>query len=342
VIALVGLEVLSFIIVTLSTYFIYGQIREGEGVDYDPYAIYLNHQSNRLTAYSPHPPDKRRHKIVWMFGGATVRGVTSHDELTLPSLLSYHLNRKEPRTPAVVVNFGVDGFNSLLEAKYLQKELIENPLTPDVILYYDGANDAAYFCQFLTPYAHHGYRRLQALIESYHRSFFGLLKPLNAAVMASYTKELYDKFRHGMVAIDPNPPILLKFAAFNAQPYDYLNKVAASWGAKFYLAYQPVWYAETAQITPALKAQEHEEMSLGRFAALRHNNLVTRRACVARLQGKPYFVDFQNLLCSRQEKMYQFDGIHLEDAGRQRVAQELARWLKKDFTGERRLSRQPR
>lgn len=93
--------------------------------------------------------------------------------------------------------------------------------------------------------------------------------------MASYTKKLYDKFRHGMVAIEPESPLLEKFAS------------------------------------------------------------------AATLQGKSYFVDFQNLLCSRQEKMYQFDGIHLEDAGRQMVARALAGLLKKDFLSKRQLSLQP-
>ena len=342
IIALIGLEVLSFVIVTASIYWVYGQFREGEGVDYDPYAIYINHQSNRPTAYNPHPPDKSRHKIIWVFGGSTIRGVTDQDERTLPSYLSYYLNRVEPYLPAVVINFGVDGYNSLLETKYLQKELIENPLPPDVIIFYDGANDAAYFCQHRTPYGHHGYRRLRALIESYHRSLWGLLKPLNAAVMASFTKELYDKFRHGMVAIDPKSPLLKKFVELNNQRYDYVNKMAKSWGARFYLVFQPVWYVETCEVMPSLREKETKVMLLEKFSALRLNNEVTLRALNARLQRKPYFVDFQNVLCSRQEMVYQSDGIHLEDVGRQMVARELAGLLKKDFLTQRQISLQPK
>jgi len=342
VIALISLEILSFVIVTLSIYLIYGQIREGEGVDYDPYAIYLNQKNNRHTSYNPNPIDRKRHKIIWVFGGSTIRGVTDHDERTIPSYLSYDLNRVKPYLPAMVVNFGVDGFNSLLETKYLQKELIENPLPPDVIIFYDGANDAAYFCQHRTPYGHHGYRRLRALIESYHRSLLGLLKPLNAAIMASYTKELYDKFRHGMVAIAPESPLLKKFAALNAQRYDYVNKMAASFGAKFYVVFQPVWYVETCEIPPSLREREKKEMLLEKFSALRHNNEVTIKALTDGLQSKPYFVDFQNVLCSRQEMVYQSDGIHLQDAGRQMVARELAGLLKKDFLSKRQLSLQPK
>lgn len=341
VIALICLEILSFVIVTASIYLLYGQIREGEGVDYDPYAIYINHQSNRRTLYNPNPPDKSRHKIIWMFGGSTTRGATDHDERTIPSYLSHYLNRVEPYLPAVVINFGVDGFNSLLETKYLQKELIENPVPPDVIIFYDAANDAAYFCQHRTPYGHHGYRRLRALIESYHRSLWGLLKPLNAAVMASFTKELYDKFRHGMVTIDSKSPLLKKFAELNTRRYDYVNKVAKAWGARFYLVFQPVWYVETCEIPPSLREKEKKVLLLEKFSALRLNHEVTIQALTDRLRGKPYFVDFQNVLCGRQEMVYQSDGIHLQDAGRQMVARKLAGLLKKDFLPQRQLSLQP-
>lgn len=339
-IALIGLEILSFVIVTTSIYLVYGQFREGEGVDYDPYAIYINQQTNRPTTYNPTPPNKSRHKIIWMFGGSTTRGATDHDERTIPSYLSHYLNRVEPYLPAVVINFGVDGFNSLLETKYLQKELIENPVPPDIIIFYDGANDAAYFCQHRTPYGHHGYRRLRALIESYHRSFFGLLKPLNAAVMASFTKELYDKFRQGMVAIDPESPLLKKLVELNNQRYDYVNKMAKSWGARFYLVFQPAWYVETCEVPQSLQEKEKKVLLLEKFSALRLNNEVTLRALTARLQGKPYFADFQNVLCSRKEMVYQSDGIHLWDVGRQMVARKLAGLLKKDFLPQRQISLQ--
>ena len=49
------------------------------------------------------------------------------------------------------------------------------------------------------------------MIEDYHRSLFGLLKPLNAAMWSSFTHELYDKFRQGVIRIDPESPTLRQF-----------------------------------------------------------------------------------------------------------------------------------
>ena len=41
---------------------------------------------------------------------------------TLPSFVSHDLNQVPPVMPARVHNFGVDGFNALMEVKYLQKD----------------------------------------------------------------------------------------------------------------------------------------------------------------------------------------------------------------------------
>jgi len=42
-------------------------------------------------------------------------------------------------------------------------------------------------------------------------------------------------------------------------------------------------------------------------------------------------VDFQNVFSPSTERVYQSDGIHLADAGREMVAREMARVLKKEL-----------
>ncbi len=191
-------EIASFLAISLSNYWIYGQLRDGDPVHYDPYALYL--EGVRPTANNPAPGKSQM--TVWLFGGSAMRGACDHDDRTIPSYLAQLWNREEPSRPATMVNCGQDGFNSLMETKYLQKRLIENP-PPNLIIFYDGANDCAYFAQHRTPDAHQGYERLRGMIEDYHRSFFGLLKPLNAAMWSSFTHEIYDKIRQGVIRIDP-------------------------------------------------------------------------------------------------------------------------------------------
>jgi lysophospholipase L1-like esterase len=326
--ALVLLEIASFLIITGSNYYIYGQFHETEAVRYDPYAIYINLKGERPTLNNP--PERANSQVLtlWMFGGSTTRGVSADDSKTLPSFLARELNQVPPALPARVVNFGVDGFNSLLESKYLQKMLIESPSAPDVVIFYDGANDCTYFNQYRTPYAHHGYRQLKGLVESYHQSPIGLLKPLTAAWFTCLTRELWDKMHQGVLPLSPDDAALKEYAQSVVQRYDYVNKVARCFGATFFLIWQPFWWVETEAVTPALKQQEEQDIILSRRLALKHNFVIAHRELTRHLRGKSYFVDFTNILCSRQQPVYESDGIHLNPAGDHLVAQTIGRFLK--------------
>jgi hypothetical protein len=327
VVAVVAIEVLAFLLISASNYLLCSQVREGPPVRYDPYALFLNLQGPRATANNP-PDTAASVKTVWLLGGSTMWGATDRDDRTIASYLARSLNRPG-RPPIRVVNFGEISFNSLLETKYLQKLLIENsPPAPDLVIFYDGANDCTYFAQHRTPYAHHGYRRLQALVEGYHRSFFGLLKPLTAAIYSSYTRELYDKLRQISVPLTPHPESLEKLVVMTAQRYEHVRKLSGCYGAKFLLFWQPILWVETVPPAPVVKAKELGLMVMGeRFLAVRHNIAVTYEAIARRLQGEAYFVNFQNVLCPRAEPVYHPDGVHLLDRGRELVAEEMGRVL---------------
>ncbi|MFZ5447643.1 MAG: SGNH/GDSL hydrolase family protein [Thermodesulfobacteriota bacterium] len=326
IVSFVFVEILSFLVITASNYWIYGQVRDGDPVRYDPYALFVSETAPRPTVHNPPAPDRAKYRLIWLFGGSTMKGATDYDDKTIPSFLARDLNQVEPLLPAYLVNFGEPSFNSLMETKYLEKALIEQPEPPDILIFYDGANDCAYFAQSRTPYAHHGYRRLRGLIESYHHSFFGLLKPLNAALYASFTHELYDKIRQGVIPLSADDPQLLKFVDTVEKRYDYINRTALSSGTSFLLFWQPFWWVETEPVSPAVR--QREEIVVGRHLAMRHNFEVINRALAARLKDKPYFIDFRNALCARTQPAYQADGIHLQDVGDEMVAGQMARYLK--------------
>jgi lysophospholipase L1-like esterase len=329
--SLVLLELLCFGIITTSIYFIYGQIREGEPVRYDPYALYLLSSGIRPTVNNP-PAASGSAPLIWIFGGSTTRGISDDDSQTMPSFLAKVLNQEDPKLTARVVNFGNDGYNGLMETKYLQKMLIESPTPPRVIIFYDGANDGAYFAQYRTPAAHHGYRQVRGLIESYHRSFFGLFKSFNAAWYTSYARELWDKMRQGIIPLATDDPALGEFKAEAAQRYDYVNKIAHSFGAEFLLFWQPCWWVETAPVDPAVQAKEQKTIIMGDRWALKHNFVTIYSALGERLRDKPYFVDLRNVLTPRQQEVYESDGIHLNPAGDRLLASQLGDFLKKNYS----------
>jgi hypothetical protein len=248
--AVVAVEVFCFLIITASNYLLYGHAFEGSRGHYDPYTLFLDDEGLRPTAHNPAASGGANHRTIWMFGGSTLRGDSGRAEATIPSYLAGLLNRPGRPQPCTVVNFGENSYNSLLETKYLQKLLIESPNPPDLIIFYDGANDCSYFAQHRTPYGHHGYRSLQAPLENYRKSFFGLLKPLNAAVYSSFTKEFYDKLMEVAVPLESGDPTLESMVALTARRYDHVHKLAGCYGARFLWSGSPSSGWRAARWTP--------------------------------------------------------------------------------------------
>jgi len=334
VIALIVVEVLSFLFSTASNFLFYGGAREGYGAVYDPYTLFLV-SDNVHVGRDRDQRDPVEHKSVvgepanqctiWMFGGSTLRGFKGSDERTIARFLSERLNSSGKPLSFTVVNFGVPSFNSLMEVKYLQKALIEWDEKPDLIVFYDGANEAKYFAEHRTSDAHHGYRRTKALIESYSKSWFGVLKPLNAAVQASFTKELYDKLNQVLDPIEPESSLVRDLVRTTVRRYEYVHSLAWAFGAEFVLVWQPMLWVERCSTTH--EDQEQLSRLIGMFGdatAGRHNFAVPYEALMDGLKNKPYFVTCRDILCDRQAQMYTSDGVHLRDEGNRFVAERLA------------------
>ncbi len=81
----------------------------------------------------------------------------------------------------------------------------------------------------------------------------------------------------------------------------------------------------------AAAVRAKEDIIMSKKSALRDNFLVTYNALVERLKDKPYFINLQNSVCSRTEPVYQPDGIHMLDAGREIMAQHFNRVVKERF-----------
>jgi lysophospholipase L1-like esterase len=325
--AAAALEVLSFLVVTAANFVLYGHAREGSRAVYDAHTLFLMSSGVRPTAHNRLSIDPARNRAVWVFGGSTVRGATDRDDRTIPSFLAKFLNA-EGRSPwhFTVSNFGVNSFNSLLESQYLQKLLEESGESPDLIVFYDGANDAKYLAECRTPYAHHGYRKVRGLIESYYQSPIGLLKPLVAAGYASFTWELYDKLHQVALPMDPDLGLVRQMAEATARRYDHLDRLARCQGAAFLLFWQPVLWAEECDGSRDGAGVEKGAIATAAgHGAVRRNFTVPYEAILGKLYGRPYLVDLRNALCGRSAPAYQDDGVHLTDWGRERVAQMMAR-----------------
>lgn len=334
IVALVVVELLSFTIITVSNYILYGVAREGSSAFYDPYTLFLQNPPIRPTIGSKSSTDTSDNYVIWIFGGSTIRGATNHDDRTIPSYLAQTMNNDRTARKYSIVNFGINSFNSLLESKYLQKALIEIRPLPDLVIFYDGANDIKYFLEHRSIYGHHGYRKVRALIESYHSSLFGLLKPLNAALYSSFTKELYDKINQVFIPVEQEKTLIKDLVDATEKRYDYVDKLVGCFGAKFLLIYQPMLWTENCSASEAIQRKERTQIvDSSRMHVMKSNFTAPYEALLERLENKPYFVSFRDALCGRERGAYEPDGVHLTDFGRDTVARKMAQAIE-SFTSK--------
>jgi lysophospholipase L1-like esterase len=137
------------------------------------------------------------------------------------------------------------------------------------------------------------------------------------------------------VPLQPGDPKLRAMVSLTLGRYEHVRKMAGCYGARFLLVWQPIFYVETCRVAPQLQKREQKLAIEGeRFLAVRHNFAVVYRALEEKLKDLPYFVNFQNVLCSRKQLVYKPDGVHLRPAGNKMVAQGLARVLEERWPKE--------
>lgn len=331
------LELASFAAITALNILLYDNTREGPRAVYDPYALFLQANGTWPTAGIASAEKPEDDRFVWFFGGSTMRASTAPYDKSIPSFAATALNAGPGPVRYTCFNFGINSFNSILETKYLQKQLIEFPLPPHLVVFYDGANDANYFALYKTPYGHEGMDRVQGLLESYFKTPIGILKPLCAAWYASFTRELLAKLTYALTPLDPDSPALRDYVALTVKRYDHVARLTAAYGAPFVLFLQPVYWAEECpDMDPGVRREE-ERTILGRRSLphVRQNFMTIYAALEHALAEKPYFVNLRNALCSRTAPAYTADGVHQTDAGREGVAQAMLPWLRQRLEPDR-------
>jgi lysophospholipase L1-like esterase len=327
-----AVELLSFVAMTAHNYILYGNVFSHVPVRYDADTLFMMTDPNPPSRFNSMSSDPRRNRTVWMFGGSTVRGNAHVDEnKTLPAFLAKFLNEHAKPRHCSVANLGENGFNSLLESKYLAKMLTQSTSAPQVVIFYDGANDAFQYAEYRDPQGHVGYRRLKAFVESYRRSWGGILKPLNAAIHASYTNELLDRISMFRAPVLQDSPDLEKMVEHGVRRYDYVARTADCYGARFVLIWQPILWAEKCEQAGVKESEKALFVDMNNFPVLRQSIGNTYDALEKALGDRPYFVTLRNALCNRSTGLYWPDGIHLKPEGNELMAATIGELLVKRF-----------
>jgi hypothetical protein len=101
--------------------------------------ININPDGIRLSKSSIYYNDKDHPKLkIFVFGGSTIWGTGARDSYTIPSLIVQELDRRGINSE--VTNFGESGYVSTQEIILLLLQLQKGNI-PDIILFFDGAND---------------------------------------------------------------------------------------------------------------------------------------------------------------------------------------------------------
>ena len=329
----ITVEIVSFALMTLQNYVLYGSVYSHVPVRYDPETLFLMTDSNPPSDYNSTSTDPKLNRIVWMFGGSTVRcDAHWNKNKTLPALVAKFLNDNAKPNHFTVINFGENGFNSILESKYLQKTFAEQHTAPDLVIFYDGANDCFQFDEHRQPDGHIGYRRLKAFVESYRMGWLGILKHINAAIYASYTNEFIDRIRMLREPVKPDSPTLQKMVELCAARYDHLAKVTHCYDAEFVLIWQPMLWVEHCKVGKRVQQAELTTfMDIAKFPDLKDSVTTTYDKLESALWDKPYFVSFRNTLCKSSVGLFRPDGIHLNDQGNELMASVIGKLLIKKF-----------
>lgn len=327
-IAILLLELFSFLAISTINFFIYGRLKDGTKSEYDAYTLYTS--SFFMPVFPPvfENPDSPNLRHIWFFGGSTMRAGEAHPVNTIPSMVIQELNTQDSKTSYSAENFGISSYNSLMETKLLVREYAERERWPDLVVFYDGINDCNYFSVYRHYQAHESMPKVKGLIESYHKSPVGIFKPIYAAVSASFSKELYDKFVYTFTPLTAESPATREFIDFTLRRYDFVDRLVKAHGGKFQLFLQPVYWAEQCSKKEAVPEHilaqegvptEKEE----KFTYVRKNMNLLYSLLEEALKDRPYYMNLRDSLCERTEAAYTHDGVHNTDYGRAMVAKAM-------------------
>lgn len=249
---------------------------------------------------------------VYFFGGSTMWGTGADDANTIPSLVTQIGGYRS-------MNWGESAYTAH-QSLVLLVQLLQGGHRPNVVVFYDGANDVAHKCRSeLTPTSHAREGQIRsALAATKGENVYGLrymAEPMLAlaGVISSRIALLTRRWRsrsEGQFACHTDGARAQQIADNLIQDWDVARRLVESYGGKFIGILQPVTYFSDTKL-------EHLELSdVERLQFQAVYPLIQKK-----MQGRPGLLDFTGVL-DRKEYLY-FDFCHLSPNGNRYVAQRL-------------------
>ncbi len=258
----------------------------------------------------------RNQTVVWMFGGSTVFGTGVPDWATLPSYLSHSLNRSGHGC-LLVRNLGVEAYVSTQELILLMEKLKEGS-RPDVVIFYDGVNDAWAWTRAPDPrLAHFWTDLIRARVDGTIRGRFDFIYKTH---LVSLVHLLRARFRRRVAPVTHSPAqaaIVVDNYEANLQLARMLSQARR---VTFYSFLQPSLEYGHKPLVP----YEQELLSEWPRSDSEPFRLVYEEA--QRRSAQAGSVDLTGLFDSVSEPIY-VDGLHLGPRGNEIVADAIAKYI---------------
>jgi lysophospholipase L1-like esterase len=261
----------------------------------------------------------------WVFGGSTVYGTGTPDWATMPTYLSRDLNRAG-RGCVVVWNFGVEGYVSNQELIFLTEQL-KAGRHPDVVVIYDGVNDASAAEPAPgPPEPHFDYGTIKARIEGSVPARLDFLKRSHAVRLARVIAASLRKKRPTPISTETlhakatatldNYEANLRVARALSKAYNF--NLYCFWQPSLYYGHKPrvPFEEELPDVSPADAGQNPWSLVIADVYQEAENR--------AARNGE--FVFIGGLFDSVQEPLY-IDQAHLGPRGNELVAHAIASYV---------------
>ena len=271
----------------------------------------------RRTINPPSGPCEKR-TSVWMFGGSTLYGTGVPDWATLPSYLSHELNNGM-RSCVSVTNLGVEGYVTNQELILLIEQL-KAGRHPDVVIFYDGVNDAyAGAISPGIPSAHMTFEAIKARVEGSIASRLDFLRDAYSLRLARIAVGSLRRAgsaapsvagsRAKAVAVLDNYEANLRIARALGEAYNF----------KVYCFWQPAVVFGRKPLVPF-------EQKLGNFDGTRTFRVLAAvyQEAESRASSTRSFVFLGSTFDSVKEPLYIDRWMHLSPLGNELIAQAIA------------------
>jgi lysophospholipase L1-like esterase len=222
--------------------------------------VYINVDSAGHRRTVPGPISASDTVRVFCFGGSTMFGSYLRDSATIPSVISRRLARLVAPSAAIeVTNYGESGYVFTQEMLELELQLRANNV-PDVVVFYDGINDAAAAAQYGeagVPQNEWNRAREFAFGRAIYGSETGVGSDARAAFAigsaVAQRFQFFDRLREAVgspaVPTRSSAALARDVAATYAANVDLIEALSKAYGFRVLYVWQPTLHTTTKHLT---------------------------------------------------------------------------------------------